>query len=117
MEKNHEETWKTLVESVLDNHNNTNTDVALLRAIKRGRCFSRCCLCRGSVDAWLVEDDNKYCPSCHKLRFDKCEVCEGCLDWHTLVRKDNWCSECFYIFNGKYDNKPDFEPSVKLDFS
>ena len=117
MANHHEETWKTLVETVLDIHKHADVDVALLKAFKRGKFFSKCCLCQGSVDVWLVEDDNKYCRSCHKLRFEKCDLCSGSLDWHTLVRKDTCCSECFYALHGKYSHKPDFETSDKLDFS
>ena len=99
MENNSDNTWSTLMVAIVERHKRTNIDIALNKAVKRTRSRTCCCLCRESVDVWFERDDNKYCKSCLKLRFDKCEACEGCLDWLTLVRKDTFCSECYYIQN------------------
>ena len=103
MENKHEQTWKLLVETARAKHRHTIImETASQEELKRKNVWSRCSLCKGCVSVWFESDDSKYCQACHKIRFDKCEACCGCLDWGTLVRKDDFCSECFYEMNGSY---------------
>ena len=102
MENKYDNTWKMLVETAGAKHRHTvMTEIALQEELKRTTVWSRCCLCKGCVSAWFENDDCVYCQSCHKLRFDKCEACSGCLDWHTLRRNDTFCTECY-----DHQNKP-----------
>lgn len=71
-----------------------------LEELKKGIEWKVCSLCKCSCDTRVVKEDLLFgrsllCKKCHKYKWYRCELCNGCFDLETFERGDDYCTECY----------------------